>query len=520
MTNIEKKLSAKKAVTKKNFSALMKFESNDFGNAQRFLKFCSKKALYDSMSFSWFLYGEGRWKPDNDKKERVHKLANDLYSLLLEGLQKEYQDLETYGIDVLESNIADIASIEVEEDELIRIRERFKQCLRDRQIVLKLGNHSFQNRIIKSAEAQLVDEMIELNPYNHYLVVKNGVVDLRTGELLDHSPEHYSTMRAPVAFNPEAETPVRFLRFLDEIFDGNKSLIAYVQRLLGYCLTGNTTQQEFYILYGEGGNGKNVLIDLVKDILGEYAAEASAGALAKRTDGDKPNPTLLQAKDCRILIANESEKDAQVNDLLIKQISAGNEICPRALRKDNEHIVPHMKILWVTNHIPKFDWNDYAIERRIQLIPFSVIIPKEKRDKHLPKTLWEEREGVFKWLIDGARAYYEADGLDPIPEVMEEAKNKAKYGSDSIYGFFKNVVVATGDKASKIKARRVYTAYKQYCAENGINMPSTETMFGKRFQDLIKNTSIKKTKCSDGMYYLGLKLISKNTEADKVAATA
>ena len=111
MTNIEKKLSAKKAVTKKNFSALMRFESNDFGNAQRFLKFCSKKALYDSVSFSWFLYGEGRWKPDNDKKERVHKLANDLYSLLLEGLQKEYQDLETYGIDVLESNIAYIASI-------------------------------------------------------------------------------------------------------------------------------------------------------------------------------------------------------------------------------------------------------------------------------------------------------------------------------------------------------------------------------------------------------------------------
>ena len=520
MTNIEKKLSAKKAVTKKNFSALMRFESNDFGNAQRFLKFCSKKALYDSVSFSWFLYGEGRWKPDNDKKERVHKLANDLYSLLLEGLQKEYQDLETYGIDVLESNIADIASIEVEEDELIRIRERFKQCLRDRQIVLKLGNHSFQNRIIKSAEAQLVDKMIELNPYNHYLVVKNGVVDLRTGELLDHSPEHYSTMKAPVAYNPKAETPVRFLKFIKEIFDGNKSLIDYVQRLLGYCLTGNTTQHEFYILHGSGGNGKSVLINLLKGILGEYTGEISAGALARRADGDKPNPTLLQAKDCRILITNESEKGAKINDSLIKQISAGDEICPRTLRKANVHFVPHMKILWVTNHIPVLDWTDGGLDRRIQLIPFAVNIPKEKQEKHLPEELWEEREGVLKWLVEGAIAYYEADGLGPIPEVMEEAKQKAKFEGDSIYSFFKNCVVATSEKAARIKARRVYTAYKQYCAEKGINMPSTETMFGKRFLDLGKDVAINRTKRSDGMYYLGLKLISKNTEADKVAAKA
>ena len=520
MTSKKKMFPVKKAGTKKCFSDLISFESNDYGNAMRFLQFASGRALFDSTSSSWFLYDKGWWKPDDDKKRNVHKLADDLYSLLLQGFQKEYQDLEKYGIDVLESKAADIGDIDAEEDELIKIRERFQKCLRDRQKVLKLGNHSIQNRIIKSAEAQLVDGSIKLNPHNHYLVVENGVVDLKTGDLLDHSPKNYSTMKAPVAYNPEAETPVRFLRFLDEIFDGNKSLIDYVQRLLGYCLTGNTTQHEFYILHGSGGNGKSVLINLLKGILGEYTGEISAGALARRADGDKPNPTLLQAKDCRILITNESEKGAKINDSLIKQISAGDEICPRTLRKANVHFVPHMKILWVTNHIPVLDWTDGGLDRRIQLIPFAVNIPKEKQDKHLPEKLWEEREGVLKWLVEGAIAYYEADGLGPIPEVMEEAKQKAKFVGDSIYSFFKNGVEATSEKAASIKAHRVYDACVRFCEDNGIDKPSSETMFGKRFQDLIKNTSIKRTKRSDGMYYLGLKLISKNTEADKVAAKA
>ena len=127
MTSKKKMFPVKKAGTKKCFSDLISFESNDYGNAMRFLQFASGRALFDSTSSSWFLYDKGWWKPDDDKKRNVHKLADDLYSLLLQGFQKEYQDLEKYGIDVLESKAADIGDIDAEEDELIKIRERFQK---------------------------------------------------------------------------------------------------------------------------------------------------------------------------------------------------------------------------------------------------------------------------------------------------------------------------------------------------------------------------------------------------------
>jgi putative DNA primase/helicase len=356
-----------------------------------------------------------------------------------------------------------------------------------------------------------VDDKAKLNPYNHYLVVENGTVNLETGELLDHSPEHYSTICAPVAYNPQAKEPTRFFQFLEEIMQGDKDLIEYVHRVLGYCLTGETRQHEFYILYGPGGNGKGVLLTLIKSILGEYLAEVTEGALAKSISGNTTNPTILQAKDCRIMLTNESEKGTRLNASLIKQISAGEEICPRTLYKANEHFIPHMKLLCATNHLPEIDWNDGGIRRRIRIIPFPVVIPNEKKDTLLDKKLLEEREGVLKWLIEGAVSYYK-DGMVKIPEAVQNAMNRERFRTDTISWFFNCAVVPTGEKADRYQAHRVYEAYLQFCTYKGIDLPESETMFGRRFKQLIQDTSINWKKCSDGMYYEGLKLLSDDAD--------
>ena len=518
MTISTKKLSAEEAVTIENlsYSDLMMFEDNDFGNAQRFLKFASGKALYDSASSNWFLFDAGRWKPDNERKERVRKQADGLYKFMLKGLTEEYQYLEAYGFDLLKGSARDIVTKDVNEDDLTDIYAQVKQCMRDRQTVIKLGNGSIQRRLIESAEAQLVDETVKLNPYNHLLVVANGTVDLKTGKLQDHNRTHYSTMKANVAYNRKAKKPTRFLKFLDEIFTGNVSMINYIQRVLGYCLTGETREHQFYILYGNGGNGKGVLINLIRDIMGEYYAEVSDGALARRADGDKPNSTLVQAKNCRILVNNESAKNAKLNDSLIKQISAGDEICPRALRKDNKHFIPHMKILWVTNHIPKLDWSDGGMERRIRLIPFTVHIPEEDKEVDLSKILWEEREGVLKWLVDGAVSYYK-EGMADIPEVMQEAMDRERFGADSILRFHKKEVISTGDNANQYKSHAIYTTYSKICIEKWNVLPKSETMFGRRFSELCKSTSIQKKKHQDGYYFHGLRLLSGDADSDVTA---
>ncbi len=513
-------LSAENAVTKKNlsYSELMNFEDNDFEKAKRFLQFARGEALYDSATSKWFLYGEGRWKPDNERKERVLNLVGTFYSYLNDALKSEYQDLEEYGFDISTGTVRDIDDEDVDNDQLTEIYARVKQCIRERKIISKLGNGHIQRRIIKSAETQLVDENVKLNPYDYYLVVANGTVDLRTGELLNHSRDYYSTMRAPVPYNREAKEPTRFLQFLEEIFNGDTSLINYVHRVLGYCITGETCQHEFYILHGEGGNGKGVLINLLKSILDEYCADTNDGALGRRANNDGPNATIVQAKYSRILFANETEKGAQINTALIKRISAGDEVSERALHKNHDHFIPHMKLLLATNHVPKLDWDDRAIERRARLIPFLVNIPKEKEVLHLDKILLEEREGILKWLVEGAVAYYQ-EGMLPIPETMRNAMDREKFGDDNVHRFFKKVIVPTGQKKDRWQARKLYAAYTHCCVDEWTDLPKSEKLFSQRLQELIQNTAISKKKCSDGMNYFGLKLLSKHADS-KVAAEA
>ncbi len=513
MTSNAKMLSAENAVTKDvlTYEDFLQTEDNDYGNAQALLKFINGSVIYDSSSSEWLLYDSGRWKRDNERKERIHKKVGEMYRFLYDSLKKEYEELESYGIDIPECKIRDFDKTEIGEAELDTIYKQIKECQRQWKKIKVLGNGSRIRRIIQAAEAQLVDDKAKLNPYNHYLVVENGTVNLETGELPDHSPEHYPTICAPIVYNPQAKEPTRFFQFLEEIMQGDKDLIEYVHRVLGYCLTGETRQHEFYILYGPGGNGKGVLLTLIKSILGEYLAEVTEGALAKSISGNTTNPTILQAKDCRIMLTNESEKGTRLNASLIKQISAGEEICPRTLYKANEHFIPHMKLLCATNHLPEIDWNDGGIRRRIRIIPFPVVIPDEKKDTLLDKKLLEEREGVLKWLIEGAVSYYK-DGMVKIPEAVQNAMNRERFRTDTISWFFNCAVVPTGEKADRYQAHRVYEAYLQFCTYKGIDLPESETMFGRRFKQLIQDTSINWKKCSDGMYYEGLKLLSDDAD--------
>ena len=511
MTSTEKMLSAENAVTKLAYEDFLQAEDNDFGNAQALLKFINGSVLYDSSSSEWLLYDSGRWKRDNDRKERIKNKVGEMYQFLRNSLKKEYAELESYGIDIPECKIRDFDKTGIGEEELDAIRKQIQECQQQWKKIKVLGNNYIVRRVIKAAEAQLVDDMPKFNPYNHYLVVENGTVNLETGELLNHSPEHYSTMRAPVAYNPKAKEPTRFFQFLEDIMQGDKDLIEYFHRVLGYCLTGETRQHEFYILYGPGGNGKGVLLNLIKSILGEYFAEITEGAMARSVSGTMPNPTILQAKDCRIMLTNESEKGARLNTSLIKQISAGEEICPRTLHKANEHFIPHMKILWATNHLPEIDWNDGGMTRRIRIIPFPVVIPNEKLDILLAQKLLEEREGILKWLIDGAVSYYK-EGMVEKPAAVQDAMDRERFRTDTISWFFKNAVVPTGENADRNQAHKIYEAYMQFCMCKNIALPESEAQFGRRFKQLIQDTSIICKRNSAGVYYTGIKILSENAD--------
>lgn len=462
---------------------LLNYEFNDYGNARRLLSLYQGKVLYDSASANWLLYDNGRWKPDNKRKDGMYRVANELYCNLESILYQEFADYvrEADRLDEEYADEEDEADEDTEEAKFYRSqRERFINLHKE---VRKLGNHATQRNMLNSAATQSGGNSVEFNRHNHLLVVQNGTVDLRTGNLLPHVPGYYITMRADVKYDPAAQEPKRFLQFLNEIFDNNQELIDYVHRLLGYCLTGETREHVFHVLHGEGANGKSVLINLLCRMFSEYCKNVSAGALERHSDNDRPNPSLLQAKDARIIVVNETNAGVKLNSALIKQISAGDEICPRALYQDNEHFTPHMQILWITNHIPQIDWNDGGLRRRYKLIPFTVTFAPDQQDKNLQEKLWAEREGIFKWIVDGAIEWY-AQGLGDLPDTMADALEKERLNEDSVYAFFKDAILITGNPQDRIPASSVYQSYLRYCENNEVDNPETISKLGKTLPKL------------------------------------
>lgn len=482
---------------------LLDFEFNDYGNARRLLSLYQGKVLYDPASANWLLYDNGRWKPDNKRKEGMYRVANELYCTLESLLYQVYAD-DVREADRLDEEVdadEEKDADESENEEAEFYREQRAKFIKLQKEVRKLGNHATQRNMLNSAATQGGGAGIEFNCHNHLLVVQNGTVDLRTGNLLPHVPGYYITMRADVKYDPAAQEPKRFLQFLNEIFDNNQELIDYVHRLLGYCLTGETREHVFHVLHGEGANGKSVLINLLCRMFSEYCKNVSAGALERHSDNDRPNPSLLQAKDARIIVVNETNEGVKLNSALIKQISAGDEICPRALFQDNEHFIPHMQILWVTNHIPQIDWNDGGIRRRYKLIPFTRTFAPDKQDRDLPEKLWAEREGILKWLIEGAIEWY-AQGLGDLPDAMANALEQERRNEDSVYAFFQDEIVVTNNPEDEIQAKALYDAYLEYCVNNEIDYPQTNSKMGLKLPKL----GILKRKLPRFNVYVGIKL--------------
>ncbi len=268
--------------------------------------------------------------------------------------------------------------------------------------------------------------------------VNNGVVDLRTGQWREACRDDYVTKRSPVAFNPDATAP-RWLQFIEEItakptgalgtYKPRPLLVAYLQRALGYAMTGSTREQKMFIAIGEGSNGKNVLLDLLQEILGDYCQTIPPEALmATRHDADaeRPSPTAATLAGARAAISSESKDGQCLNVALVKRHTGGGYMTARYMRENTFCFEITHKLWLMTNHTPALDRMDEAMRGRLHLIPFDRQWNRPgnpERDPNLPDgdkdlqgKLRQEAEGILAWLIKGAVAYA-SEGLEPPSEV-------------------------------------------------------------------------------------------------------
>jgi len=241
-----------------------------------------------------------------------------------------------------------------------------------------------------------------------------GVIDLRVGQLREH--RRGDRMTKLTTATPHGDCP-RWHTFLKDVTLGDTALMAYLQRMVGYGLTGITREHALFFLYGTGANGKSVFVNVISTILGDYAANAPMDTFME-TRSDRHPTDLAGLRGARFVCATETEQGRRWNESKLKAITGGDKIAARFMRQDFFEYVPQFKLVIAGNHKPAIRNIDVAMKRRLHLIPFTVTIPPEKRDGTLTDKLLQERDGILAWAVEGCLRWQRA-GLKPPPVVVD-----------------------------------------------------------------------------------------------------
>ena len=245
-----------------------------------------------------------------------------------------------------------------------------------------------------------------------------GIVDLRTGASGPHDRDR--RMTKVTTATPQGECPV-WRNFLMNVTGGDDELQNYLQRVVGYCLTGDISTHALFFLYGTGANGKSVFVNVIATLLGDYAATAPMDTfMESRTDR---HPTdLAGLRGARFVSATETEQGRRWNESKIKAITGGDLITARLMHQDFFTYPPQFKLLIAGNHKPAIRNIDEAMRRRMHLIPFTITVPPEKRDPLLTEKLLAERDGIMAWALEGCLLWQRQGITQPksVSDATEE----------------------------------------------------------------------------------------------------
>jgi putative DNA primase/helicase len=329
----------------------------------------------------------------------------------------------------------------------------------------------------------------------------NGTIDLRTGELQEHRREDYITKIAPFEYNPNAEAP-RWRRFLDEIFNGNDGIIPFLQRAVGYAMTGEIREQVLLVLYGKGANGKTTFLETLLKIFGDYGKPSEPNLLIIQKHEQHPTG-VADLLGARFVSAMEIGEGKRLNEALVKRLTGKDKLKARFMRQDFFDFEPTHKIFMAVNHKPHIRGTDTGIWRRIRLIPFSVEIPEHKQDRQLQEKLLKEAPGILAWAVQGCLAWQE-QGLGITTEI-EKATNEYRVEMDTIGAFITECCVE-GDNY-KAKASELYDCYCAWCDKS-----REQAIPQKNFAFYLTERGFERRRLKNGYHWFGVGILDTKGE--------
>jgi putative DNA primase/helicase len=325
----------------------------------------------------------------------------------------------------------------------------------------------------------------------------NGTMDLSTGNLCEHRRENLISKMAEVEYKPEKKCPT-WLEFVDTVAGGSVELTEYLQRCVGYSLTGQTVEHALFLLYGRGANGKSTFLEVLRHIFADYSQTADFSSFLA-SNGQTVRNDLAKLNGARFVTASESDSGKRLDETIIKQMTGGDTVFARFLYSEGFEFTPQMKLWLGTNHKPTIRGQDEGVWRRIRLIPFTVSIPLEQQDHNLRDKLKQEASGILNWALEGLVQWH-AKGLEE-PAVVKDATNDYRTDQDVLAHFIATRCIEGDDLESP--ARDLYQAYKKWAEE------TNEYVMNERgFSNALSERGFRKVRLCEGNMWKGIGLAS------------
>ena len=454
----------------------------DEGNALRIISLTGGYARW-CPELGWLLYADGVWERDS------HGQIANAVAIICTIMRAE-------GAAMVETGEAD------DNDALVEHGEHLIAWARRSENSPRFGN------AVKHAQPKVALDFNRLDKQDDLMVVGNGTVDLRTGELGPHEADHWLTRRVPYDYNPEAVAP-RWRQFLLEIFDGDGEMATFMQRLVGYGITGHTVEQCFAVLHGTGANGKSVLLSVLAEVFQDLVGVSPFSAFETR-GANTSTADLAALRGKRLVFAQEGERSKPMAEAVLKNVTGGDDITCRHLYKDFMTFRPMFLLILSSNYKPRFAGQDEGLWRRVKLIPFNRYFAPDERDHYLTQTLMGEAEGILAWAIEGAAEWYRS-GLGDPPGIVEATKTY-KETSDELAGFVDWVIIR--DPQGEVASAALYAAYQEWADHEGVRPWSKRALHEAVIERM---PGVRKVRRNSGFWLEGLRLATSADHGDEEA---
>lgn len=430
-----------------------KYPTTDMGFGQLFADYYKPIARYCPERKLWFVYDGVVWRADEGDM-RISEMA-----------KRVIRRLHNFGVLIQNE----------------KSRDAYLEAVKKRQA--RRG----RDMMIKDAQSVYPISFKAFDRHPLLFNLKNGTLDLQTLEFREHRPGDMLTKVAGLNYDPNAQCP-RWNSYVSEIMQGDDDRSRYIQKALGYTLSGDTSLECLFILYGATSrNGKGTMMETYLTIQGDYGRTANPDMLASKFNNSSsssgPSEDVARLAGSRFINISEPERKITLNSALTKRLTGNDTITARYLNENSIEFRPSFKIFINTNHLPNITDMTLFQSGRIKIIPFNRHFEEEEQDKGLKKLFRQETNlsAIFNWILNGY-VLYTLEGLE-MPASVIAATSEYNRESDR-FGQFVDECLEEGE-ALEVRTSAVYRVYQQWCTDNGYKPESVRGLnqaLGTKFE--------------------------------------